>query len=204
MPNCCSNTLSVSGDNAKVKSFLNNGIKNGIWKMSLYFPMPIELEATTSPTKEPSEDLIKRFGYDNWYDWRIENYGAKWDADSENYGDDYVHFETAWSPPLPWLQKVAKDYPELTFRLDYSEEGMQFGGTCVALHMHNQFKIANQSCDLVMQDEYGVSYSWNGNQEIYINDETREGITWDEFNGYEHNPLEEWSTEEFINTYIND
>jgi hypothetical protein len=204
MPNWCSNNLTVSGDAIKVKSFFNNGIHNGVWRMSLYFPMPIELENTTSPNKEPSEDLIKRFGHDNWYDWRCANYGTKWDADSDNYGDDYVQFETAWNPPLPWLEKVAKDYPGLTFRLDYSEEGMQFCGTCVALHMHNQFKIAHQSCDLVMRDEFGVGYSWDGDQESYINDETGEKVAWDEFNGYEHNPVEELSTEEFINTYIND
>jgi hypothetical protein len=204
MPNWCSNNLTVSGDAIKVKSFFNNGIHNGVWRMSLYFPMPIELETTTAPTKEPSEDLIKRFGYDNWYDWRCANYGTKWDANSDNYGDDYVRFETAWSPPLPWLQKVAMDYPELTFRIDYSEEGMQFGGTCVALHMHNTFKIANQQCDLVMQDEYGVSYDWSNEHDRYINRETGEEVAWDEFEGYEHNPLEELSTEEFINTYIND
>ena len=156
MPNWCSNTLHISGDDDKVKSFFNNGIQNGLWKMSLYFPMPKELEETTAPSKENNEDLIKRFGYDNWYDWRCANYGTKWDADSENYGDDHVYFETAWSPPLPWLEKVAKDYPELTFRLDYSEEGMQFGGTCVALHIDGEFASANQVCDLVMQDEYGV------------------------------------------------
>ena len=204
MPNWCSNTLHISGDAGKVKSFFNNGIKDNVWKMSLYFPMPIELETTTSPSKESNEDLIKRFGHDNWYDWRCENYGTKWDADSDNYGDDYIHFETAWSPPLPWLQKVAKDYPELTFRLDYSEEGMQFGGTCVALHIDGEFASANQFCDLVMQDEYGVSYSWNGEHDRYINDETGEEVAWEQFEGYEHNPLEEWSTEEFIKTYIHE
>lgn len=202
MPNWCSNALYVSGDADKVKSFFNNGVQDGLWKMSLYFPMPIELEVTTSPSKEPNQDLIKRFGHDNWYDWRCENYGTKWDSDSDNYGDDYVYFETAWSPPLPWLQKVAKDYPELTFRIDYSEEGMQFGGVCVALHIDGDFMSANQFCDLVMQDEHGVSYSWNGEHDRYINDETGEEVAWEQFEGYEHNPLEEWSTEEFIKTYI--
>jgi hypothetical protein len=52
-------------------------------------PMPKELVNTTSPTriiselekkngkagitKEESQELIKKYGQDNWYDWALEN-----------------------------------------------------------------------------------------------------------------------------------
>jgi hypothetical protein len=79
---------------------------------------------------------------------------------------------------------------------------MQFGGVCVALHIDGELASANQFCDLVMQDDYGVSYSWDGEHDRYINDETGEEVAWEQFEGYEHNTLEECSTEEFIKTYI--
>jgi hypothetical protein len=37
-------------------------------------------------------------------------------------------FETAWSPPVPFLSKLAPTWPTLTFFLDYEEMGMGFKG----------------------------------------------------------------------------
>lgn len=37
-------------------------------------------------------------------------------------------FETAWSPPLEWLEAVASQYPTLRFCLRYSEPGMGIQG----------------------------------------------------------------------------
>jgi hypothetical protein len=37
-------------------------------------------------------------------------------------------FDTAWSPPTEWLYKVAPQFPELTFKLVYREDGMTFMG----------------------------------------------------------------------------
>lgn len=57
----------------------------------------------------------------NWYSWNTENWGTKWnsyevkylnrsyDDDTEVY-DILVKFETAWSPPLPVLEELAKEF----------------------------------------------------------------------------------------------
>lgn len=57
----------------------------------------------------------------NWYDWSVKHWGTKWnsyevrylnrsyDNDTEVY-DILVKFETAWSPPVPVLQKLAEDF----------------------------------------------------------------------------------------------
>jgi hypothetical protein len=37
-------------------------------------------------------------------------------------------FETAWSPPIPFLDRVAKQWVNLTFVLEYEEPGMGFKG----------------------------------------------------------------------------
>ena len=53
---------------------------------------------------------ILNYGYDTWYDWRCANWGTKWDAydtyiDKEN---NIIEFNTAWSCPLPILDKLAE------------------------------------------------------------------------------------------------
>lgn len=73
------------------------------------------------------------------YHWNIVNWGTKWDVyfdaitkDEMGWHDgaNYIcfHFDTAWSPPLAWLKKVALKFPELQFKLHYEEPGVFFAG----------------------------------------------------------------------------
>lgn len=53
---------------------------------------------------------IITYGYDTWYDWSYANWGTKWGAysvyfDKEN---NVIEFDTAWSCPLPILDKLAE------------------------------------------------------------------------------------------------
>lgn len=53
---------------------------------------------------------ILNYGYDTWYDWSCANWGTKWNAydaffDEEN---NTITFNTAWSCPLPILDKLAE------------------------------------------------------------------------------------------------
>lgn len=67
----------------------------------------------------------------NWYDWNTENWGTKWNAYqvkylNRSYDDDktvfeiLVKFETAWSPPMPVLEELSKEF-EVEFT--YKDEG---------------------------------------------------------------------------------
>jgi len=56
-------------------------------------------------------DNIKRYGYKDWYDWSIANWGTKWNAYDFSivYEDDHelhVQFDTAWSAPTPIFNKL--------------------------------------------------------------------------------------------------
>ena len=82
------------------------------------------------------EALMRKYGSDNWYDWCMKNWGTKWDIEAvledEGEGQLVYSFDSAWSPPVAWLVKVAKDHPQLGFRLRYDEPAMGFTGMAIA------------------------------------------------------------------------
>ena len=101
-----------------------------------FHPMPRELECTVSPSSPRNKALIDKYGADNWCDWCTRNWGTKWDVQAvlEAEGEGYLEysFQSAWSPPLEWLEKVTWDYPGLSFRLKYEEEGAGLIGVATA------------------------------------------------------------------------
>jgi len=68
---------------------------------------------------------------EDWYHWNIRNWGTKWelsDADvSRNSPTNLtVTYQTAWSPAVEAVDKLAQQYPMLTFFTRAIEEGMDF------------------------------------------------------------------------------
>ena len=67
----------------------------------------------------------------SWYSWNNRNWGTKWDAtnpelvNEEENGENLVlvyQFDTAWAPPLPVMEKLSEQYPNLLITLSYEEE----------------------------------------------------------------------------------
>ena len=108
MPNWCTNTVTFSHDDP-----------NKI----------VELKKAAEEGK-----LFEHFvPYDGEWDifWCNENWGTKWDASNVDVQHEMeksvdLFFETAWSPPIRFYQKIE----ELGFRVSstYDEEGMAFIG----------------------------------------------------------------------------
>ena len=75
-----------------------------------------------------AENLVKKYGGDNWYDWSLNNWGCKWDANSERVedGDYEFRFETPWGEPEGFIKKFAleayKKCPKSTFTWFWEEE----------------------------------------------------------------------------------
>ena len=74
-------------------------------------------------TEEYSKGIFneKRYGYKDWYEWSTKNWGTKWNADQTiiNENKMLISFDTAWTPPSPILEKIAK---QAEFRVYISEE----------------------------------------------------------------------------------
>ena len=89
------------------------------------------------PSGKDMTDWFKFEGND-WYNFNVREWGTKWDvavSEDNKYPDTYMeespngenhvvyyNFNTAWSRPMPALQKLSAQYPSLLFTLSYEEE----------------------------------------------------------------------------------
>jgi hypothetical protein len=113
MPNHCNNTLGITGPKEDVEQFIELVTYKGLDKdkdqyelFKNLLPMPEELIGTTAPSKEKNEQLIEKYGSDNWYDWCNENWGTKWGDYSLTF--DGVNYEVI--NEYSTLENGEKDY----------------------------------------------------------------------------------------------
>jgi hypothetical protein len=80
-------------------------------------------------TDEKCRELIAEYGTDNWYDWNIQAYGTKWDFSADEEELDIsetcleASFDTAWSPPIAFLERLQARFPDIDISLLYELEG---------------------------------------------------------------------------------
>ena len=71
---------------------------------------------------------------DRWYNWRVQNWGTKWDCYSLEIDDTdmphgfEVNFETAWSPPEEVCNAIRDQYDDLSISWFYDEPGCELAG----------------------------------------------------------------------------
>ncbi len=154
MPNWCLNRLTVSGDKHEINKFKELTLVKMEKSSELYFtmevlyPTPSELLEQTSPAmwrgdeldvegklefEKKIEELKEKYGYTDWYNWRVDKWGTKWDAAESCICDDEdelfsVEYDTAWGPNIAWVKYVAKAFPALQFSLTFEEPGCNFCG----------------------------------------------------------------------------
>lgn len=137
MPNWCENRLQVSGDSKQLDEFIKKAkSKETDLTLNNFFPTPPELLECQSPNDKNPEAMIKKYGYPDWYEWQIANWGVKWDTHEvrvsrEKKKTAFFDFDSPWGPPSVFIKRVAKLYPKLKFVLEYSEPGMFFSGDLI-------------------------------------------------------------------------
>lgn len=106
----------------------------------------------------PSPDVPNRM------DWRVDNWGTKWDAvDGElvSCGKGLVTyaFSTAWSPPKGWLNFLSQKQPSWKMTLAFVDEGLLFAGV---LHASGGEVTETLFCDRQKERlaEYGLAEYW--------------------------------------------
>ena len=149
MPNWCRNQITIQSKDKQLIRNLRDDLEdmNGKGLLHYMYPMPHELRNTTKGSHSvTNQEFIDKYGFDNWYDWSLHNWGTKWDVDFDlefvSFADIdtatplTLEFNSAWSPPLAVWQKFVDRYPKGTFEvahLQYIESGCQFCGVHDAL-----------------------------------------------------------------------
>lgn len=69
----------------------------------------------------------RQYGHRSWYPWCWEHWGTKWDAcypEREDRCEEEVayRFQTAWSAPLPVIERLSTMFPDLEIELCFRDE----------------------------------------------------------------------------------
>lgn len=140
MPNWCNNTLTITGDANSIADFRSHlGQHEGEITLSFndFVPRPPEEET-------------------NWFSWNCDNWGCKWDLNPQDTSMCFSEsellfdFETAWSPPIAWVDTVSGMFPSLRFKLEFDEPCMNFSGIRVFV---NNFAIEVVDGDSYTSDD---------------------------------------------------
>ena len=140
MPNWCNNNITINAPKKKIEKIIKAAKKGNL--LNHFLPMPKELEDTvagpdaeTKAEQDARDKLKEKHGAENWYDWRVHNWGTKWDIDvypdSISRIDDETitfGFDSAWAPPIDAYNAVIDKHPDISITAYYHEPGMDFAG----------------------------------------------------------------------------
>lgn len=148
MPNWCNNTVQITGPKKKLQQ-----IKQAIEADQLLdylYPMPKELDITAgrfggddNPEQKALEAKeqanLEKHGYSNWYDWRVEQWGTKWEV-TRDYAEPEItqssngtetlnwSFDSAWAPPVGAYAHYLDKHDDVSIFATYYEPGCDFMG----------------------------------------------------------------------------
>lgn len=137
MPNYCTNELRITGPKADLDQFRADAATfECAWDpkdtTTESFPCLLNFQAGAPYPKEGESDFELRSTDQAWYDWHIANWGTELNAvdvdiNVTDLGITYK-FNTAWAPPIPWLDHCTRRYPTLKFMLAFFAGGCDFCG----------------------------------------------------------------------------
>ena len=146
MPNWCNNNIKIYGDEGTIrtltavlkslKSADESEDNNNVFRALIGIPQHM------------SEGDYK----EKWYDTNIEWFGTKWDIsyseDLFTFSKDEINFhcETAWSPPIPFLQNLCEMY-KVNAYLFYSEGGVGFAGETTFTWVDDELEVYDEECE---------------------------------------------------------
>lgn len=129
MPNWCQNNLKIKNNGEKVMEVLSL-LKDDDGNMTFEKLVPTPEKLTNEPSPQRNEKIAKEnielFGAEDWYKWRLDNWGCKWDASESDFwkdGDEWVvSFQTPWSPPCKFVETLSKKFQDMEFVIQFADE----------------------------------------------------------------------------------
>lgn len=81
---------------------------------------------------ERAYNAYEKYGATSWYDWRVINWGTKWNAyetttaDVNDENTHIIYFQTAWNGAIPVIEKLVSMFPDLDFDYKYADEDFSY------------------------------------------------------------------------------
>ena len=145
MPNWCNNYIKISGDESTIRT-LTSVIKS------------LKSSDDNGPSDKVFQSLIGLPPHmsdgdyeEKWYNTNIEWFGTKWDISYEEHMFTFdkdeitISCETAWSPPIPFLQNLCEMY-KVNAYLFYSEGGVGFAGETTFNWIDGELEVFDDEC----------------------------------------------------------
>jgi Ferredoxin-like domain in Api92-like protein len=141
MPNWCSNHLTVKGENEEVQRFKDLAVGHSPWVQPSVDekPSPLNFHSLVPIPASVLQQSYEKAGHD----WECQHWGTRWGAGDAELVDDngselFYQFDSAWGPPIAFLQALGQLWPQLKFLLEYEEPGEELKGLC---------KVHGQHCE---------------------------------------------------------
>ena len=146
MPNWCNNSVEIYHKDPAMIERVRTAF-NGEGLLQEFIPVPEDLRnivAGSVPEAQRAEHELKEefnrmtYGYTNWYDFCVNEWGTKWDIGADGNpaqdipGDEFtgpglmLGFDSAWAPPCAAYEKLLEQ--GFYIRAMYYEPGMAFAG----------------------------------------------------------------------------
>lgn len=136
---------------------------------------------------------IKKYGHRDWYDWRIKNWGTKWNVNPDDMyiTENTICFQTAWSCPVEVLLNISKKVP---VTVAYADEDL---GSNYGIIMLKDGLVV----DSIIQNNgsIGEAISIHGYESV---DDCIEEEDWENEEAYKQALIDFDRTENLMNKYI--
>lgn len=130
MPNWINNELCIRGNKREdIDNFVKKYFTENNFDFNKIIPEPSSKEDCPKEyicdCKERCIEDTRGGNWFNWYDFRCDKWGTKWNAcetRSEASEDGLtldIYFSTAWTAPLPIFRELKKQNPNLRITFDY-------------------------------------------------------------------------------------
>ena len=162
MPNWCSNSLTLKHDKEKIDLLEKQLRESDVFFQHLR-PRPADQDT-------------------NWYEWNVENWGTKWDVNTdgmefEDHGDGtatlHGFFDSAWAPPIAAFEQLAQDWDSCYIELTYFEPGMAFCGEWNSEGLDSEYEIDPDDFDSVpehLREEFAIEDWFDSGEDVYEED----------------------------------
>lgn len=165
MPNWCNNNLTLQHEDPAMITRAAEALERGEF-LAEFIPVPKDLQIVAGSVGDPVEQAelerktaenVEKYGYGNWYDYCVGEWGTKWDVGADSTTDVHpdgkmlhTYFDSAWSPPVTAYEKLT----ELGFTVGamYYEPGMAYAGIYDSETGDEEYNLEGMSSQQVIDE----------------------------------------------------